>query len=42
MNKPNENYCKAVSHKQPFEGLPTKCDGGATIMRHKQIFKRHS
>jgi len=29
LNKPNDNYCRGVSHKTPFEGLPSECDGGA-------------
>ena len=28
LNKPNDNYCTSVSHKPPFEGLPSECDGG--------------
>jgi len=39
LNKPNDNYCKGVSHKPPFEGLPSECDGGAAIVRHGQVSK---
>jgi len=39
LNKLNDNYCKGVSHKPPFEGLPSECDGGAAIVRHGQVSK---
>ena len=39
LNKPNDNYCKGVSHKPPFEGLPSECDGGVVIVRHGQVSK---
>jgi len=39
LNKPNDNYGRGVSHKSPFEGLPSEYDGGAAIMRHGQISK---
>jgi len=42
LNKPNDNYCRGVSHKPPFEGLPSECDGGAAIVRHGQVSKWHS
>jgi len=32
LNKPNHNYCRGVSHKPPFEGLPSECDCRATII----------
>jgi len=41
LNKPNENYCRGVSHKPPVEGLPSECDGGAAIVRHGQVSKWH-
>jgi len=25
-----------VSHKPPFEGLRSECDGGAAIVKHEQ------
>jgi len=28
LNKPNKNYCRGVSHKLPFDDLPSECDGG--------------
>ena len=34
FNKHSDNYCRDVSHKPPFEGLPSECDGGAAIVRH--------
>jgi len=34
LNIPNNNYCRGVSHKPPFEGLPSECDGGVAIVRH--------
>jgi len=42
LNKLNDNYCRGVSHKPPFEGLPSECDGGAAIVRHEQVSKWHS
>jgi len=39
LNKPNNNYCRGVSHKLPFEGLPSEYDGGAAIVRHEQVSK---
>jgi len=42
LNKPNDNYCRGVSHKPPFQGLPSECDGGAAIVRHGQVSKWHS
>jgi len=39
LNKPNDNYCRGMSHKPPFEGLPSECDGGAAIVRHGQVSK---
>jgi len=38
VNKPNDNFCRGVSHKPPFEGLPNECDGGAAIVRYGQSF----
>ena len=32
------NY-RGVSHKPPFEGLASECDGGAAIVRHGEISK---
>jgi len=31
LNKPNDNYCRGVSHKPSFEGLPSECDGGPPL-----------
>ena len=31
LNKPNDNYCRGLSHKPPFEGLPSECDGGTPL-----------
>ena len=42
LNKPNDNYCRGVSHKPPFEVLPSEYDGGAAIVRHGQVSKWHS
>jgi len=42
LNKPNDNYCRGVSHKPPFEGLHSECDGGTAIVRHGQVSKWHS
>jgi len=39
LNKLIDNYCRGVSHKPPFEDLPSECDGGATIVRHGQVSK---
>jgi len=39
LNKLNDNYCRDVSNKQPFESLPSECDGGAAIVRHGQVCK---
>ena len=36
LNKPNDNYCRGKSHKPPFEGLPSECDGGAATVRYGQ------
>ena len=33
------NYCRGVSHKPPFESLPSECDGGTAIVRHGQVSK---
>jgi len=38
----NDNDCRGVSRKPPFEGLPSECDGEATIVRHGQVSKWHS
>jgi len=29
-------FCRGVSHKPSFEGLPSEYDGGANIVRHGQ------
>jgi len=39
LTKPNDNYYRSVSHKPPFEGLPSECDGGTAIVRHGQVSK---
>jgi len=39
LNKLNANYCRGISHKPPFEGLLSECDGGAIIVRHGQVSK---
>jgi len=39
LNKSNDNYCKGVSHKPPFEDLLSECDGGITSVRHGQVSK---
>jgi len=39
LNKLSDNYCRGVSHKSPFEGLPSECDSGAAIVRHGQVSK---
>jgi len=35
LNKFNDNVCRGVSHKPPFEGLPSECYVGTTIVRHE-------
>ena len=42
LNKPNDNYCRGMSHKPPFEGLSSECNGGTAIVRHGQVSKWHS
>ena len=39
LNRPNDNYCRGVSHKSSFKGLHIKCDGGVAIRRHGQVSK---
>lgn len=34
LDKPNNNYCKGVSHKPSFVGLLNECDGDVTIIKH--------
>lgn len=37
LNKSNDNYCRGVSHKPTFEGLPSECDGVAAIVGHDYV-----
>jgi len=39
LNKSNDNYCRRLSQKPSFEGLPSECDGGVAIVRHRQVSK---
>jgi len=34
LNKSNENCCRGVSHKPPFEDLISECDGEVVIVRY--------